>query len=186
MPFPMDMLSPASAPGVPQGYIPPDQISQMYDYAGNLTKGGQRDAPISSPWQGARMMADALAGRSMRNQAGGAQAGNTFGAGAQIAQTQGAGAPPSPPPPGSPPPMQGTPAPPSSIHPQPQMGGGSPVQGLGGSVPSGMPGGMPGGPGGMMGGMQPPPFSSMAGMGGQPPNPMMQALMSQPPGQGMS
>lgn len=180
---------------MPPGYLPPDQVKQMYDYSQGLTKGGMRDDTITSPWQGARMMADALAGRSMRNQAGQAQAGNTFGAGADLANVQRPGAQ-SPIPglaPGAPSGIHdlgpqgsfgggGTPTPPvKPIMSPPQMSASPPLPGLGGSVPSSMPGGVPGGPAGMVGGMQPP----QPPMGGQPPNPMMQALMSPPPGMGM-
>jgi hypothetical protein len=191
---------------IPPGYVAPDLASQQYDYSKNLTAGGMRDKPISSPWQGVRMMADALSGGYARNQAGQQQAGNTFGAGNDIASVPRPGQPTSlaPPPSATPSPM-GTPTPPQSIPsptPSPQMGGAPPVPGLGGSMPSAMPGGMPGGPGGMVGGMQPPnsmggmppmggmrppgPMAGMqGGMMGQPPNPMMNALMTQPPGMGM-
>lgn len=174
--------SPANSGSTPSGYMTPEQINQMYQYSGALTKGGMRDEEITSPWQGARMMADALAGRSMRNQAGAAQQQNSGLLGnlqTQAAMQSQPGGPgpsmtPGTPPQMQPPPLQHpiTPTPP--VRPPPAPMSGAPIPGLSGSVPSGMPGGMPGGPGGMVGGMQP------------PPNPMMQALMSQPPGQGMA
>lgn len=156
----------------PTGYMTPDQIAQMYQQSSALSKGGQRDAEITSPWQGARMMADALAGRSMRNQAGAAQAQNTFGAGRQTAAIQPPGGAPqapmlpsiAPTPPSATPGSFGTPTPPIP-QPRPIMGTGSPVAnaGITGS-------GMPGAP--MSGGIP----QQQGGI-----NPMMAALMSQPP-----
>lgn len=67
------MLGMSDFGSTPEGYMTPDQIKQMQTYAGNLTAGGQRDSTITSPWQGVRMLADTLAGRSMRNQFGQAQ-----------------------------------------------------------------------------------------------------------------
>jgi len=67
------MLGAADYGSTPQGYMTPDQIKQMQGYAADLTAGGMRDKEITSPWQGVRMLADALAGRSMRNQFGQAQ-----------------------------------------------------------------------------------------------------------------
>ena len=67
------MLGAADYGSTPEGYMTPDQIKQMQGYAGSLTAGGLRDKEITSPWQGVRMLADTLAGRSMRNQFGQAQ-----------------------------------------------------------------------------------------------------------------
>lgn len=59
-----------------QQYTTPDQLTSMQQYAHLLMRGGQRDQPITSPWQGARMMADALSGNVMRNRAGQQQMSN--------------------------------------------------------------------------------------------------------------
>lgn len=150
MPYTPDMNS------TPPGYMTPDQIKQMYAYSGDLTKGGMRDDTITSPWQGIRMMSDALAGRSMRNQAGGQQQQNTRLLGNAQTNVEGSTFPQI-----QPPQQPITPTPP--VRPPPPMNSAPPIRGLQGSVPSGMPGGMPGGP------IDP-----------------MQALMMQPPGQGMA
>lgn len=161
----------------PTGYMTPEQIAQMYQQSSALSKGGQRDDTITSPWQGARMMADALAGRSMRNQAGAAQQKNlNLDTTTRMMQPPPLSVPPSATP-GTPPQMQAPPVTPTPpVRPPPMnapMGASPPVPGLQGSVPPSMPGGPPGAPPGMVGGMQ-------------PQNPMMAALMSQPPGMGMS
>src|ERR1700692_3381679 len=54
----------------PSGYATPDQLASVRQYADLLMKGGQRDQPITSPWQGVGMMADTLAGKSAMGQAG--------------------------------------------------------------------------------------------------------------------
>jgi GH24 family phage-related lysozyme (muramidase) len=54
----------------PEGYATPDQISQAQQLSALLMKGGHRDAPITSPWQGARMLADTLAGQQQSQHAG--------------------------------------------------------------------------------------------------------------------
>lgn len=61
---PEDLLS------TPSGYASPEQLASVQQYAALLSKGGMRDKEITSPWQGVRMMADALSGGMMRNQAG--------------------------------------------------------------------------------------------------------------------
>lgn len=169
MPFTPDMNS--TAQGY-QGYQDPNLVNQTYGYAGELTKGGLRDKEITSPWQGVRMMADALSGGMMRNRAGQMGQGNrnldasgVMGA----AQPPGGPAPQSPlsvnPPPSQPsssPGSFGTPTPPVP-KPAPIMSPAPPIAGLGGSVPNAMPGGVPHAP------VDP-----------------MQALMMQPPGQGMA
>lgn len=186
MPGMLDMAS------TPPGYQTPQQVQQMYDQSAAYTKGGMRDAPITSPWQGARMMADALSGNVMRNRAGQQQMGGlNSGASQQLGMAQPPGAPQGQPSmaPSQTPGSFSTPTPPASqppiTHPTPmptpplQMGGGSPVPspGITGS-------GMPGQP--MSAGIQP----QMGGMGGNPgmpqngQNPMMSALMSKPPGMG--
>lgn len=141
------------------GYMTPDQIAQMQQYSSDLTKGGMRDKEITSPWQGVRMMADALSGNIMRNRAGQQQQQNTRLLGDAQSGVEGSTFPPL----GQSqlqPQQPITPTPP--VRPPPSMSG-SPVPGLQGSVPSGMPGGMPSAP------VDP-----------------MQALMMQPPGQGMA
>lgn len=174
MPGMLDMAS------TPPGYQTPQQVQQMYDQSAAYTKGGMRDSTITSPWQGARMMADALSGNVMRNRAGQSQMGNNT----LDAQTRGMQSPSGMPQgqpsmaPSQTPGSFGTPTPPMP-PPPPQMGGGAPVPspGITGS-------GMPGQP--MSAGIQP----QMGGMGGNPgmpqggQNPMMSALMSKPPGMG--
>ncbi len=175
------MLDTNSMPTGYQGYQDPNLINQTFGYAGGLTKGGLRDEPITSPWQGARMMADALAGGMMRNRAGQIGQGNRN----QDASGLMGAVPHLPGQPISQAPFSANP-PPSGGLDTPPMAGTPPVPGLAGSVPSGAPGGPPGPPGGLTGGMQLPPLARMGGMGGgQPPDSMMQALMSQPPGMGV-
>src|ERR1700692_3302762 len=143
----MSMNNPSSTPA---GYMTPEQIQQMYHYSGNLTAGGMRDKEITSPWQGVRMMADALAGRSMRNQAGQQQKGGINDYTQRLEQSPGSpmggGNIPS-----TPPPAQGTPTPPQSIQPQPT---------------------------------RPPMMPNSAGSPMQGQNPMLAALMTQPPAMG--
>ncbi len=63
-------FSPEDLLGTPSGYASPEQLASVQQYAALLSKGGMRDKEITSPWQGVRMMADALSGGIMRNQAG--------------------------------------------------------------------------------------------------------------------
>ncbi len=145
----------------PQGYMTPAQVEQMYGYTGALQKGATRDDTITSPWQGLRMMADALSMNKMRSQAGQQQMGGINDYTHRLEQAR--NTPPQPSTPGSPPPTQMAPPPPPSTRPLAPMTG-APIMGLQGSAPSATPGGVP----------------------GAPIDPMMQALMSQPPGQGMA
>lgn len=173
-----------------QGYQDPTKINQMYGYAGGLTKGGMRDEPITSPWQGVRMMSDALGGNLMRNQAGHlAQQNRNMDASGTMGVAQPPGMPPSQSPGsfGTPTPPQQmthpTPMPTPPPSPPPQMGSAPPVPSPG-ITGSGMPGqNMSSGVQPQMGGMgQNPGMPQMGGMGQ---NPMMSALFSPPPGGGM-
>ncbi len=154
------MVSPSDLSSTPAGYMTPAQIEQMYGYSGALTQGATRDKEITSPWQGVRMMADALAMNKMRGGAGQQQMQGIQDYTHRLEQAPGQPLPAMAPPP-APPQMQPS-LPAQPIRPPPPMSG-TPVPGLQGSVPSGMPGGMPGAP------VDP-----------------MQALMMPPPGQGMA
>jgi hypothetical protein len=161
---------PSNSTSTPAGYMTPEQVEQMYGYGGRLTKGATRDETITSPWQGLRMMADALSMNKVKNQAGQQQMGgiNDYTHRLEPAPNtppQGATAPPPPLPsvPSTPTPTQTAPIPAPPIRPPAPITG-APVMGLQGSVPSAMPGGMP----------------------GAPIDPMMSALMTPPPGMGMA
>ncbi len=65
-----------SAPPPQSQYTMPDQLASQRQYADLLRKGATRDEPMTSPWQGARMMADALSGNIMSNRAGQQQMSN--------------------------------------------------------------------------------------------------------------
>ncbi len=176
----MSMLDNGS---VPPGYVDPQQIQQRLLYQHRLAQGATRDEPMTSPWQGARMMADALAMNRVGNQAGGAQQqnqrllGNVNTDATLQSQPPGAGTPTPPIRSPMPPPQAQSMAPPP-----PPMTGAPPV-GMSGSIPAAQPGGPPSAPPGLTSGMQLPGLAGLGGMGGgQPPNPMMQALMTQPPG----
>lgn len=110
-------ISPEDLLGTPSGYATPDQLSQVQQYANALMKGGQRDQPITSPWQGVRMMADTLSGNIMRNRMGQQQMAN-LGLDAQTRGVQ--------PPPGSQP---------SAMAPHPMGQAGPPQASAGGLDP---------------------------------------------------
>jgi hypothetical protein len=155
MTSPFDMLS------TPAGYATQDQINQGYALGKNQTAAGHRDAPITSPWQGVRMMADTLSGANAMHQTGAAQTDPRFaGTGDVVPHTV-----PNQPP-GSPPGMLGTPPPPTASLPPPpgaMAGGPPPMSGGAPPMPQARPPGAPGMPM-QPGGMQAPPQQNMAGM----------------------
>ena len=170
MPFIPDVNS------TPPGYQTPEQSRSVYGYGNALLENSTKDQPITSFWQGPERMAHALFGNIARNQAGKLdRASDVYDASRSAPKDPFVGGQPSVPAvnlsPSTTSGSFGTQTPP--IRPPAPINASPPVANLQGSVPSGMPGGVPGGPGGMVSGMQ-------------PPNPMMQALMMQPPGQGMT
>jgi hypothetical protein len=103
----------------PEGYATPDQIAQAQQLSSLLMKGGHRDAPITSPWQGARMLADTLAGSNASNRAGAAQVQAGNAAASQVVPPQV---------PNQPTPTQGAPQAPPSGPTSPAGGGAASVR----------------------------------------------------------
>jgi hypothetical protein len=89
------MLSAEDFLNTPSNYATPDQLASVRQYADLLTKGGQRDQQITSPWQGVRMLADALSGNVLRNQAGQQQM-QGYGSAADAVSSQAPGGSPQP------------------------------------------------------------------------------------------
>jgi hypothetical protein len=144
---PFDMSS------TPAGYASPDQLAQANLLTQQVNKGAHRDAPITSPWQGARMMADALTGQKMMQHNSQQEMASRGYDNPQSLQGPGGASPQMPP--GSPPGMLGQQPPPNTAMPPPPPPAPSPQAG-------GMPMPQPRPPGAPGMGMQPP--QNMAGM----------------------
>jgi hypothetical protein len=147
----------------PAGYATPDQLAQANMLTQQVNKGAHRDAPITSPWQGARMMADALTGQKMMQHNSQQEMASRGYDNPQ--SLQGPGGAPSQMPPGSPPGMLGQQPPPNTAMPPPPPPSSPQAGGAAGGMPMPQPR-PPSAPGMPMqpGGMQAPPQTNMAGM----------------------